>query len=459
MLEKLWSRFVLQLNQTSPFFACLALFTRLVPDDQIDIAITSGREIRINPDFLLNLPDEKAFSYMLHQVMHLALQHAQRRMGRDEELWNIAADIVINEMIVNTTQWPTAPMTAWDTRFADQSVEQVYRQLREEEEAPQSGDQEPSDELQDTESSGEGDDEGDDTENSSADQSDPASDDETGDDAGNDGNTPNEKQGDNAKQTSAENQRDDAGKQNRAPRPSRSLAKLYGSHADIADSANKSSARDDMDDSAYWNDAVSQAETVALSRTQGELPGALKREFERVNRSRVDWRRELWRFVSDRQSDFSEFDQRHIHRGLYVEELRVDGMELAVAIDTSGSIDDHELGVFIKELEAVQKLHQDVGVLLYYCDAAVHGPYKLNNRQPFEPSPVGGSGTSFTPVFEAIDELSVTDKPDCLIYFTDGYGEFPPAPPAYSTLWVLTSGGCEESEVPFGTTVRVPHGN
>jgi len=99
MLDTLWSKFILQLNKENPFFACLALFTVLVPDDKIEYGVTDTKELRINPDFLLSESEEKAFSYLLHQVLHLALQHNFRSGGRKLEYWNIAADIVVNEII------------------------------------------------------------------------------------------------------------------------------------------------------------------------------------------------------------------------------------------------------------------------------------------------------------------------------------------------------------------------
>lgn len=475
MFDKLWSKFVLQLNQKSPFFACLALFTKLVPDERIEIGLTGGRELRVNPDFLLALPDEQAFSYLLHQVMHLALQHGTRRLGRDHELWNIAADIIVNEMIVESTPWPTAPMTAWDNRFKAQSVEQVYAILAAEQMPdPVSGPGTPQDENTDdaaAENEQDGQDGGEegqsnaneagaadnkeDHNSSGQGSAEPGTEPPTSPDANAGSDKGSDKGSDTGsnKNESGSNQSDSNQGSRPPPHP---LAKLYGSRADLAGDSSEPAQKND--DTRYWNDAVSQAQTVAATRQQGELPAAMHREFERIARSRVDWRRELWRFVSDRQSDFTEFENRHIHRGLYVEELRVDGLSVVVAIDTSGSVSADELGVFMKELDAMQKLHFDVNVVLYFCDAQAHGPFKLSGKTPPTQAPVGGGGTSFTPVFDAVNQLGLIEKPDCLIYFTDGFGDFPPSPPAFPVLWVLCRDGCEESDVPFGMTIRVPYG-
>ncbi|MDJ0712864.1 MAG: hypothetical protein QNJ54_01430 [Prochloraceae cyanobacterium] len=41
------------------------------------------------------------------------------------------------------------------------------------------------------------------------------------------------------------------------------------------------------------------------------------------------------------------------------------------------------------------------------------------------------------------------------VYLTDGYGDFPPEPPELPVLWVVTLGGLDLSEFPFGEAVRL----
>ena len=197
-----------------------------------------------------------------------------------------------------------------------------------------------------------------------------------------------------------------------------------------------------------------QANYLSASKQQGAFPAGLQREFERINQSRIDWRKELWKFVSKRQSDFTEFDNRHIHRGLYLEELYVDALNMVVAVDTSGSVSDKQLGIFIRELTEIQKLHADVNIKLYYCDTHADGPHDLGHEKF---APTGGGGTSFVPVFDKVDELELTDKPDCLVYFTDGFGEFPEQPPSYPTLWLLVDDGIPVSDVPWGRAICMPY--
>jgi len=70
------------------------------------------------------------------------------------------------------------------------------------------------------------------------------------------------------------------------------------------------------------------------------------------------------------------------------------------------------------------------------------------------PVPVGGGGTSFIEFFEEITQGDAGIN-SCAVYFTDGYGVFPDPAPEIPTLWVITAGGAEDDEIPFGQSVRL----
>jgi predicted metal-dependent peptidase len=42
-----------------------------------------------------------------------------------------------------------------------------------------------------------------------------------------------------------------------------------------------------------------------------------------------------------------------------------------------------------------------------------------------------------------------------LVFFTDGYGLFPPQEPDYPVLWVLTPNSIEIERVPFGRVTKL----
>jgi predicted metal-dependent peptidase len=99
-LEKIISASRLRVRLKSPFFATLSLFANYRPSYSIPTAATDGKDIYFNPDFLLSLPKAQQDGLLLHELLHAALLHTTRKGHRQANLWNIAADIVVNGLIV-----------------------------------------------------------------------------------------------------------------------------------------------------------------------------------------------------------------------------------------------------------------------------------------------------------------------------------------------------------------------
>ncbi|MDE6724097.1 MAG: M48 family metalloprotease, partial [Ruminiclostridium sp.] len=69
-------------------------------DDNTDTAYTDGERIAFSPDFLDGLSDSELDFVMMHEILHIVLQHCLRSDENDPELYNIAADIVVNSIIM-----------------------------------------------------------------------------------------------------------------------------------------------------------------------------------------------------------------------------------------------------------------------------------------------------------------------------------------------------------------------
>lgn len=155
------------------------------------------------------------------------------------------------------------------------------------------------------------------------------------------------------------------------------------------------------------------------------------------------------------ETDFNGFDRRFTGRKLYLETLEGESVRVYVAIDTSGSIGDQELRLFLSELGGILRSYPHLDCELYYADAAVHGPYELQPDSPL-PKPVGGGSTSFVPFFENVQRRHAMDYQTGVgVYLTDGYGKFPEVAPELPVLWAVTPGGLDLKEIPFGETVRL----
>ena len=220
---------------------------------------------------------------------------------------------------------------------------------------------------------------------------------------------------------------------------------------DVLDAPDHGAGAEDGASEADWQQAVQQAAQAAQQR--GDLPASLKRFAKQATEPRVDWRSVLRRFVqSAAKSDYSwtRPSTRHLARGLYLPSLRSEAMgPIAIAIDTSGSIDEVVLGQFAAEIQSIADEMRPERIHAIYCDAAVN---KVGTFEPDDPiilKPCGGGGTDFRPAFRAVDDLD--DSPACFVYLTDMYGRFPDEAPGYPVLWAATT----KTEAPFGEVVSM----
>lgn len=118
----------LRLSQRSPYFASLALQTRIEASDKVPTAATDGRAVYVNPAFFDPQPAAAQEGLILHEILHAALLHVTRRSGRDPKIWNIAADVVVNGILLrNGFEIPEGGIV--ERRLEQQSVEAIYDQL------------------------------------------------------------------------------------------------------------------------------------------------------------------------------------------------------------------------------------------------------------------------------------------------------------------------------------------
>jgi predicted metal-dependent peptidase len=127
--QTLISASLLRLRMKSPFFATVALFARFIPTEQYETAATDGKDVFFNPAFVRSLSLGELEGVLLHEVLHAALLHSFRCGERDPELWNIAADIVINGIILaqKVFELPSGGLRC--PRLEHLSVEAVYEEL------------------------------------------------------------------------------------------------------------------------------------------------------------------------------------------------------------------------------------------------------------------------------------------------------------------------------------------
>src|SRR5581483_1812220 len=119
---------------------------------------------------------------------------------------------------------------------------------------------------------------------------------------------------------------------------------------------------------------------------------------------------------------------------------------ILAAIDTSASLGLDSLSQISMELARLSSSHE---VVIVECDAKIQRVYEY--RDPIQ-CVQGRGGTDFRPVFGS--DFLRTQRPDIVIYFTDGDGPAPPRRPAVPVIWCLTQAG--RKPAPWGDMIRMP---
>ena len=212
---------------------------------------------------------------------------------------------------------------------------------------------------------------------------------------------------------------------------------------------------------SFWRDKMEilkNADQHQLNNGKGSLPAGIGQEISTILEPEVDWRHALWKYVGKTPADFDDLDRRFIYKGLYLESLLTEAVEVSVCIDTSGSVSDELLKQFAGELKGILRSYPNVKCSLFYADCALNGPYEIDRIEQM-PKAVGRGGTSFVPFFDYLkkhdQENSLLGNNKISIYFTDGYGDFPESEPENPTMWLVCKDGLESSRFPFGEVVRI----
>ena len=204
----------------------------------------------------------------------------------------------------------------------------------------------------------------------------------------------------------------------------------------------------------HWQDAHSKAKVMVEGSLAGQAPAGLARELGSLQPASLDWRSYLWRYLVHTPTDFQHYDRRFVGRGMYLETISGENLNVLLAVDTSGSIDRRAVEVFLGEVRGILRAYPHLRCDLYYADAEVYGPHRLTPRSPTPPIQ-GGGGTDFRPFFARIPQYRPPWEPSVAIYLTDGFGTFPERAPRCPVLWVVTAGGLDLHRFPFGQAVRL----
>ncbi|MCQ2458689.1 MAG: VWA-like domain-containing protein [Clostridia bacterium] len=97
--EKYISDFRTSLVLRMPFYGDIVLCMPFECSYEVPTAATDGCKIFYNPDFLMSMDDIERNYVMMHEVLHVIFAHPRRAAGTDPDVWNVAADMIVNNTL------------------------------------------------------------------------------------------------------------------------------------------------------------------------------------------------------------------------------------------------------------------------------------------------------------------------------------------------------------------------
>ena len=184
------------------------------------------------------------------------------------------------------------------------------------------------------------------------------------------------------------------------------------------------------------------------AKNYGTLPAGLERKINEIINPRVDCWAILEQFIQKTaKNDFRTLppNRRYVPFGLYLPSLISDELpEIAITIDTSGSIIQEDLQSFSDAINGLKTLYR-VKLTALYCDTQINKVDIIEPEDLFTPTMVGGGGTDFKPPFKWIEDNGIT--PTCFVYITDLECNSFPQEPDYPVLWIIKG---DNKIPPFG---------
>lgn len=191
------------------------------------------------------------------------------------------------------------------------------------------------------------------------------------------------------------------------------------------------------------------------AKAVGKMPAFAEDLIKEMQRSQVDWRNVMRRFIGGDQPD--DYSFRRLHKKMYhmggVVSPTIERMgagDIVIGIDTSLSVCKKELSFFLGEINAISEELKPRSITVITCDARVQTVKRYEQGEEIQMIEIGGrGGTLVKPVFDYIEEHQL--PVDNMVYLSDlEIFDYPEHPPHYPTLWVSSS--MRSDPAPWGDT-------
>jgi predicted metal-dependent peptidase len=413
---------------------------------------TDGTAFIFNPLNCLEISDEEITWSINQGIIHLALQHFDRKYDKLFHEWNLACDIISHQYLDGICK-SFLPKEYQDPRFINSSAEEIYDDILVGKIQQVVEYRSYCDVLNPGEISG-----------SSINEV------IIGDLLKSEGSLEENKKQGLDKTTNKETEVLDSGEGN-------SDKKGYSDKGwdDSGDSQNKKLLSQPQKDNTLKKREVTKKIREITERSSNKGTGnggtspALRKFIDNLMNPQVDWKKTLQRYTSEMDDDFSVYkipNRRHIFQDLYLPGLkgRMEGLgTIVIAIDTSGSIGKEEYNAFIEESRSILKCFLPKEIYIIYCSDGIEPPSGDIDRlrSPGQlldlekQKSTGGNEGGFNPPIKWVENNLIKKGKDlaCMIYFTDGGAEDPEKPNWHKKIiWAITT----DRRIPFGKHINVP---
>ena len=172
---------------------------------------------------------------------------------------------------------------------------------------------------------------------------------------------------------------------------------------------------------------------------RGSIPQELREWIEVLKGNKINWLELLRNLVSDIMSktDYSWGNSRR-HDNEFLPILKNTAYPyIVIGIDASGSINNEQFTDFINETKSLKEHVEELTVLQSDCNEPTE--IALEDIDTGKIHRDFGGGTSFLQVFDWIEKNH--KNPACVVYFTDGDGEYPTKMYPFPTIWIISKEG------------------
>jgi predicted metal-dependent peptidase len=203
-------------------------------------------------------------------------------------------------------------------------------------------------------------------------------------------------------------------------------------------------------------DEIKEAMLAAAATVDGagNLPAGVKRLIQELTEPQMNWRELLrMQLESTIKSDYTwmRASRKGWHMDAVMPGMKLDPMiDIAVALDASGSISETMLKDFLGEIQGIMDSFPAYKIHVFTFDTEAYSPaqYDSDNLDDICDYEVkGGGGTDFTAIFDYLKKEEI--EPKRLVVFTDGYPFGSWGDENYAdTVWILH--GTTSIEPPWG---------